>query len=92
MDDQLNCSFLSGYTSRHQSFIEIRRQIIVVVFDTWHVVTYDADLKLLWQVQLLDVPHDISQVCLTNTHTHARTGRQTDSVSVSKRVVDKQAC
>ena len=53
-----------GYTRRHQSMIEIRRQIIVVAFDTWHVVAYDADLTLLWKVQLMDVPHDVSQVGL----------------------------
>ena len=42
--------------------IEIRRQIIVVAFDTWHIAAYDADLQLLWKVQLMDVPHEVSQV------------------------------
>ncbi|KAK7498067.1 hypothetical protein BaRGS_00010655 [Batillaria attramentaria] len=42
----------TGFTVPYQSMMQIRKQIIVIVTDDWHVMCYDPDLTLKWEVTL----------------------------------------
>ncbi|XP_021352758.1 uncharacterized protein LOC110449917 isoform X1 [Mizuhopecten yessoensis] len=47
----------TGFTVPYLSLMQIRKQIIVIVTDDWHVLCYDSDLQLLWKKKLMDISH-----------------------------------
>lgn len=42
----------TGFTVPYQSMMQIRKQVIVIVTDDWHVMCFDPDLILKWEVTL----------------------------------------
>ncbi|CAH1779441.1 unnamed protein product [Owenia fusiformis] len=45
----------TGYLEPYQEMGQIRKQVIVVVTDDWHVMCFNHELRFLWQAQLMDV-------------------------------------
>ncbi|KAL8574521.1 hypothetical protein ACOMHN_005898 [Nucella lapillus] len=42
----------TGFTTPYLSMVQIRKQIIVIVTDDWHVMCFDPELTLKWEVTL----------------------------------------
>lgn len=54
----------AGFTVPYQSMLQVRKQVIIIVTDDWHVLCYDPDLVLKWEVTLPspDLGEEIYQV------------------------------
>ncbi|PVD21232.1 hypothetical protein C0Q70_19403 [Pomacea canaliculata] len=47
----------TGFTTPYFSMMQIRKQVIVIVTDDWHVLCFDSDLHLNWETILPKVDH-----------------------------------
>lgn len=72
----------TGFITPYQSMMQIRKQIIIIVTNDWHVMCFDSDLTLLWevalplQVDLIDEAYSVKSlgVLITSHSVHKNSG------------------
>ncbi|XP_076449681.1 uncharacterized protein LOC143286041 [Babylonia areolata] len=42
----------TGFTTPYLAMVQVRKQIIVIATDDWHVMCFDSELTLVWEVAL----------------------------------------